>query len=246
MTSMIKKTFLIYILFLFTTLSGSLIQATESSPSEGDLAFQQMKEQIIRENNIVEKTVEQKERQSNAIEKTAEQKIQQKTQSIQEASLLKEQKATEKQLGITPALIEIPAIDARAEVIEVGQTAAGNMEAPANIHTIGWYEPGIKPGSDGNAVLAGHVDGLSGPGTFFNLKKLEIGDEIHITGTGGEELTFVVKEKEAYPPVDAPLEDIFGSSTAPQLNLITCTGIFDTEIGHYDERLVVYTELMES
>lgn len=232
MTSIIKKTFLIYILFLFTTLSDSPIQATKSSLSEGDLAFQQAKERITLEQSTIEKTVEQK--------------IQERAFAIQSASPSKEQKAIETQLGITPALIEIPAIDERAEVISVGQTEDGNMEAPEDIHTIGWYEPGTKPGNNGNAVLAGHVDGLTGPGTFYNLKQLEPGDEIHITGSEGAELTFVVVEKQAYSPEDAPLHEIFGDSSIPQLNLITCTGTFDTAIGHYEERLVVYTELVES
>lgn len=232
MTSSIKKAFLIYILFLFTTFSGSPIQATESSPSESDLAFQQAKERIELKQSTVEKTVEEK--------------IQERALAIQSDSLEKEQKATEAPLGIIPALIEIPAIDERAEIIPVGQTADGNMEAPEDIHTIGWYEFGKRPGSNGNAVVAGHVDGLTGPGTFYNLKKLEPGDQIHLTGSKNEELTFVVIEKQAYAPEEAPLHEIFGNSSTPQLNLITCTGTFNTAIGHYEERLVVYTELMES
>ena len=235
MTSIFKKAFLIYMLVLFTTLSGSLIQATDSSPSERDVEFQQIKERIMQGNNSVEETAEQ----------TVEQKIREKALSIKSASLPKEQEAIETPLGITPALIEIPAIDARAEVIPLGQTADGNMAAPADIHTIGWYEPGAKPGGNGNAVMAGHVDGLTSPGTFYNLKKLEKGDQIHITGTDGTELTFAVVEKQAYPPDDAPLNDIFGAGSKPNLNLITCTGIFNAGTGDYEERLVVYTELVE-
>ncbi|MCH4827570.1 class F sortase [Planococcus halocryophilus] len=246
MTSIIKKAFLFYLLFLFVTFSGNPIQATESSPLEGDLAFQQMKEQIIRENNSVEQPVEQKKQQNSTIKLTAEQKIQQKVLTIQSSSSLKEQQVIETPLGITPALIEIPALDARAEVIEVGQTADGNMAAPEDIHTIGWYNLGAKPGDNGNAVLAGHVDGLTGPGTFYNLKELEPDDKIHITGTDGTELTFIVVDKQSYPPEEAPLNEIFGNSSTPQLNLITCTGIFNTAIGHYEERLVVYTELVEN
>lgn len=229
MNSFIKKAFLIYILFLFTTLSGSPIQATESSSIKSNIAFQQIKEQITEETSYEEKTFEEE--------------ILEKDLSVRPSPPVKEKKVEEIQQGVTPALIEIPAIDARAKVIQVGQTADGNMEAPANIHTIGWYEPGIKPGNNGNAVMAGHVDGLSSPGTFFNLKKLEPGDKIHITGIEGTELTFVVVEKQAYPPEDAPLNEIFGDSSKPQLNLITCTGTFNAETGHYEERLVVYTEL---
>lgn len=261
MTSFIKKASLIYILFLFTTLSGSPIQANDSSPTEGDLAFQQMKEQIAEENNRTENTQatnssptevdlalqqmkEQIAEKNNRTENTFEEDISEKDPSVEIPAPEKEQSTEEKPLGITPALIEIPAIDARAEVIEVGQTADGNMEAPADIHTIGWYEPGTKPGNNGNAVMAGHVDGLSSPGTFFNLKKLEPGDLIHITGTDGTELTFSVREKKAFLPQEAPIEEIFGGSSESHLNLITCTGAFDTNSGDYEERLVVYADLI--
>ncbi|OHX51378.1 hypothetical protein BB776_03190 [Planococcus salinarum] len=93
--------------------------------------------------------------------------------------------------------------------------------------------------------MAGHVDGLSQPGIFYDLNKLEPGDEIHITGTDGTELLFVVRAKKSYPPEDAPIQEIFGHSSASQLNLITCTGVFDESTGDYEERLVIYTDLIE-
>ena len=229
--SFIKKAFLIYILFLFTTLSGSPILATDSSPSEGELAFQQMKEQIS------EKTVQR--------ETAFEEETLNKDFSVHSFQPARDD-TEEKQPGVTPALIEIPAIDARATVVPVGQTADGKMEAPKSIYEIGWYEPGIRPGDNGNAVLAGHVDGFSQPGTFYDLKKLEPGDEIYITGTDGRQLIFRVQEKQSYTPQDAPIQEIFGGSSESHLNLITCTGVFDESTGEYEERLVIYTDLVES
>lgn len=235
MNSYIKKAFLIYILFLFSTLSISPIQANESSQIEGDLAFQQVKEQLISGSARNENTVEEQ--------------LLKKDLSLYPSKTIKKEKNVEKKpksLGITPALIEIPAIEARAEVIQVGQTADGHMEAPVDIHTIGWYELGTKPGDTGNAVVAGHVDGLSGPGTFYHLKKLEKGDKIYIIGTDGTQLVFKVRDKKSYAPQDAPINKIFGGSSEAHLNLITCTGTFNNSIGHYEERLVIYADLIES
>jgi hypothetical protein len=42
---------------------------------------------------------------------------------------------------------------------------------------------------------------------------------------------------------NAPLADIFGATTTPSLNLVTCTGSFDRSSRNYDRRLVVYSKL---
>ncbi|GAK02186.1 hypothetical protein JCM19037_403 [Geomicrobium sp. JCM 19037] len=139
----------------------------------------------------------------------------------------------------------IPALDIDAPVIEVGQLENGQMGVPDNGEDVGWYEPGTQPGGAGNAVLAGHVDDRTGPAVFFDLGDLEPGDQIFVTGEDGEELEFIVDGMERYPFDDSPVEEIFGPSDDKQLNLITCTGVFNQENGTHEERLVVYTSLVE-
>ncbi|EZH67512.1 hypothetical protein DH09_06165 [Bacillaceae bacterium JMAK1] len=146
---------------------------------------------------------------------------------------------------ITPASITIPTLDINAPIVEVGQLDNGQMGVPDNGDDVGWYEPGTKPGGIGNAVLAGHVDDRTGPAVFFDLDELEEGDSILVTGEDGEELEYVVERLESYPFDDSPVDEIFGSSDTKQLNLITCAGIFDRDVGTHDERLVVYTSLID-
>ncbi|OHX49333.1 hypothetical protein BB776_00915 [Planococcus salinarum] len=228
MNQPIKKFFLIYFLFLLTTLDYSpkfapQFPSVDAAPSGKEVAGEGVRQPTLPVADQLNKT------------------------KADAAATAKKASGTESEpalSGIEPAVIDIPAIDAQAEIINVGLTEDGAMEAPASIYEIGWYALGTKPGSAGNAVMAGHVDGLDSPGTFFNLKKLEKGDEIHITGTEGEQLTFVVTEKKSYAPDDAPLEKIFGASSGANLNLITCTGTFNADTGDYEERLVVYTELV--
>lgn len=147
---------------------------------------------------------------------------------------------------VTPIQLRIPAINVDAPINPQGLTESGEMEVPDDGETIGWYEPGTKPGGMGNAVMVGHVDDYTGPAIFFNLKKLEVGDEILVDGENGETLTFVVKDKQAYPYDNAPIRQIFGPSSKKQLNLITCTGLYNRSTNNHEERLVVYTELKES
>jgi sortase A len=147
--------------------------------------------------------------------------------------------------GISPSSLSIPAIDLEAPVKGFGLDEKGNMELPENGEDVAWFEPGFKPGEEGNAVLAGHVDSKKAPAVFYRLKELEIGDKIHLYDDNGKQLTFVVKDKIAYQKDDAPLRKIFGPSNKRKLNLITCTGYFDRDIHNYVERLVVYTELTD-
>lgn len=147
--------------------------------------------------------------------------------------------------GIVPHHIEISAIDVDATIEHVGLLPNGQMDEPSEIDDVAWYEGGYMPGEQGSSVLAGHVDSRTGPAIFFDLHKLEQGDEIIVTDEDGVEKVFVVQKSESYDRNDAPLQQIFGYSYRSQLNLITCTGEFNSEAGTHDERLVVYTVLKD-
>ncbi|GAF63288.1 putative sortase [Bacillus sp. TS-2] len=178
------------------------------------------------------------------------------TPEIQELSLSEEFKISEddfenlQQLyqdnqSIEPEFLQIPKLDISTNIIEVGQLEDGSMGVPDNDIDVGWYEPGPLPGEKGNAVLAGHVDSRTGPAIFYELDQLEVGDEIIIQDSNGEQLLFEVEKMESFPYDDAPLSEIFGSSDEKRLNLITCTGVFNREQGTHEDRLVVFTKLVE-
>lgn len=149
-----------------------------------------------------------------------------------------------KQTGVIPVRIEIPAIQVDTAVIQVGKTADGQMEVPNNTVQAGWYNPGYKPGTQGKSVIAGHVDSKKGPAVFFYLKELQAGDKIVLTDKTGRKLTFATQSKKSYLAEKAPIDQIFGSSTDRLLNLITCTGTFDTERRTHIDRLVVTAKLV--
>lgn len=139
----------------------------------------------------------------------------------------------------------VPSLEVDAPVIEVGQLENGQMGVPDNGEEVGWYEPGTMPGGSGNSVLAGHVDDLEGPAVFATLTEVEIGDQIFVYDESGEELIFEVDRIESYPFDDAPLSEIFGRTDEQRLNLITCTGIYNPDTRNHDERLVVYSKLVQ-
>ncbi|MFD1356979.1 class F sortase [Fictibacillus halophilus] len=145
--------------------------------------------------------------------------------------------------GIVPASIEIPALNVNTEIEKVGRMGNGQMGVPKGFDTVGWFGEGAKPGSPGNAVMAGHVDSKTGPAVFYKLEDLDKGDEVIVKDNDGKPLTFVVTGKEKYDRKNAPVDKIFDYSYGSKLNLITCTGNFNRDEGTHEERLVVYTEL---
>ncbi|MGP1906773.1 sortase domain-containing protein [Metabacillus sp. JX24] len=154
-----------------------------------------------------------------------------------------QKRETAQMKGIIPATVEIPSINVNASIEQVGILDNGQMGVPEDINNVGWFEPGVKPGSRGSAVLAGHVDSKTGPAIFFDLKKVKEGDEIIVKDQNGTALTFIVKKQESYERSSAPIDEIFQTSEGQYLNLITCTGTFDRSAGTHEERLVVFAEL---
>jgi len=141
---------------------------------------------------------------------------------------------------ILPIAISIPAIEVEAEVEQVGINENGNMSVPSSYQTVGWFEPGFKPGSFGNAVLAGHVDNSLGlDGVFKKLDLVLVGDTIELEDESGVSQTYVVTEIESIDYRTDNIEYIFGLSDVPQIRLITCSGDWLSEYKTYDQRLIV-------
>ncbi|TVR72233.1 MAG: class F sortase [Sphaerobacteraceae bacterium] len=144
-----------------------------------------------------------------------------------------------------PTRLQIDSIGIDAEFEYVGVDDDGNMGVPEEWENVAWYEPGTVPGDQGNSVIAGHYDSDTGPAVFYDLNELEVGDEVRIVTEDGEELTFAITEIESVHVDDADTSKIFGQTDERNLNLITCEGVWDTDAGMYDHRLIVYTTLVD-
>ncbi len=142
-----------------------------------------------------------------------------------------------------PVTLAIPAIGVNAPVEQVGVNVQGNMDVPRNPNNTAWYAPGARPGQQGNAVIAGHVDyhGI-GPVVFWKVNTLTVGTEVFVTDDQGRRRRFTVTAVEIYPAENAPLQQIFGGTSDTNLNLISCIGDFDPGSASYDKRIVVYTK----
>lgn len=143
-----------------------------------------------------------------------------------------------------PQTLVIPKLNITAAVESVGEDSSGKMAVPEKVEDVGWYNLGYKPGEKGSAVMAGHLDDVTGaPAVFYYLGQLQAGDEVIVTDKNGKTYTFEVTDVQSYAFDSVPLQQVFASNDKPRLNLITCTGIWNQGSRNYSNRLVVYTEL---
>ena len=138
------------------------------------------------------------------------------------------------------ARLRIPSVEIDAPVVVRGLDPTGKMLTPDNAYDTAWYEFTSRPGSDGNAVFAGHVDWHTvGAAVFWNLKDLEEGDIIEVEMEDGARYTYAVNTKIAYDAATAPVDAIVGPTAEQTVTLITCTGTFSSSSHQYDKRLVI-------
>ncbi|HEU0168915.1 MAG TPA: class F sortase [Chloroflexota bacterium] len=141
-----------------------------------------------------------------------------------------------------PVELMIPSIKVDAQVEQVGEDAAGAMDVPKEWNDVGWFNLGYRPGEAGNSVIDGHLDSTTDRAVFWDLHLLKPGDKVLVKDDDSKQLTFQVMSSTTYPYDQAPLQQIFGPASGPQLNLITCNGTFDRATANYNQRLVVYTK----
>jgi sortase (surface protein transpeptidase) len=144
-----------------------------------------------------------------------------------------------------PAELRIDRIGVRSTFEHLGRTPQGAMADPVGWDNVSWFNEGPRPGEQGNAAVAGHLDRPGGaPAIFWNLNQLRPGDRVSVITEDNEELVFEVTEVEQFHINNPPTSRIFGRTDDYNMNLITCAGRWDTSIGMYDERLVAYTTLV--
>lgn len=140
-----------------------------------------------------------------------------------------------------PIGLRIDVLDVRAPIGAYGVDDRGRMDVPDNTTEVGWYRYGPVPGSTGSAVLAAHVDlARQGPGVFYELDTLDVGDQVLVDYADGTTRAFEVVGRAVYQKSDLPLDVIFSREGPPVLTLITCGGAFSRSSGSYDSNVVVY------
>jgi sortase (surface protein transpeptidase) len=148
----------------------------------------------------------------------------------------------EEKAGRTPVRLVVPALGVNAPIESVGtDPATGQMRLPSNVSTVAWWSYGAMPGdSSGTTVLAAHVDYNGSYGLFFHLGQLPKGALATVKTANGSSYSFRVVARRQVPKPALSGQDIFRTTGAPRLVMVTCGGNFLPAEKSYVDNVVVY------
>ncbi|MEU2158311.1 class F sortase [Streptomyces sp. NPDC019396] len=143
-----------------------------------------------------------------------------------------------------PRVVSIPSLALSSELETLGQNKDGAMTTPKNPDLAGWYEPGPTPGSQGPAVIAGHVTWNGKAAVFEKLKTMKAGDAIKVTREDGKTAEFRVDRVAEYPKKEFPTLEVYKNVDHAGLRLVTCGGDFDAKRHYYPNNVVVFASMV--
>jgi len=145
-------------------------------------------------------------------------------------------------LGI-PVKLKIPSIKVISNIDSVGLTLDGAMDSPVGPSNTGWYKLGTVPGEIGSAVIDGHSGFKGGVAAVFdNLYKIKVGGKVYVTNDKGITTTFTVRKISKYDPTADATKVFTSTDGKAHLNLITCTGTWNSTLKSHNSRLIVFTD----
>ncbi|MCA9332404.1 class F sortase [Candidatus Saccharibacteria bacterium] len=142
-----------------------------------------------------------------------------------------------------PRYLRVPTKSINARVKELGLAGDGSVDAPWNVHDVGWYNGSIVPGSkNGVSLFLGHISGRTMPGVFKDIANLSAGDIIEVEKGNGEVLKYQVDKVEQYDIDSIDMAKILYEVDQghQSLRLMTCSGKYDSKTESYGSRAVVY------
>ncbi|MFD7837505.1 class F sortase [Streptomyces sp. NPDC059761] len=142
-----------------------------------------------------------------------------------------------------PQKVAIPSLGLSSTLETLRQNPDGTMQTPKNPGLAGWYEPGPTPGSQGPAVIAGHVTWNGAAAVFEKLKTMKAGDTIQVTRQDAKTATFTVERVAEYPKAEFPTLEVYKNLDYAGLRLVTCGGDFDPKKHYYDSNVVVFARM---
>ncbi|MFF0598719.1 class F sortase [Streptomyces antibioticus] len=142
-----------------------------------------------------------------------------------------------------PQRVTIPSLGVSSTLETLGQNADGAMTTPKDPDLAGWYEPGPTPGSQGPAVIAGHVTWNGADAVFKKLKTMKAGDTVEVQREDGRTVTFTVERVEEYEKAKFPTLEVYKNVDHAGLRLVTCGGEFDADRHYYPNNVVVFATM---
>jgi len=143
----------------------------------------------------------------------------------------------------SPRALYITKIGVAARILPMSVNKDNSIQAPINIFDAGWYTGSVKPGEKGATLVDGHST-ADGRALFGKLNKLVIGDQIQLEKGDGTRLTYRVVQTETVDKNAVDMKKLLLPYAGAQraLNLITCSGAWNSAENTLAQRTIVYTE----
>ena len=141
----------------------------------------------------------------------------------------------------SPIRIQIPSIGVDSKLMKLGLLKDGSLQVPPSAFPAGWYSGSPTPGEMGPSIIAGHID-WNGPGVFYRLNRMQLGDQIKVARVDGTTATFTVTRIAAFLKSKFPTSAVYGDLNYPGLRLITCDD-YDFKAHKYLRDTVVFADL---
>lgn len=146
-------------------------------------------------------------------------------------------------------MMTIDSIGVDAPVMKLWADSDGVPLTPNSPDNVAWYNFSAKPGSGGNAVLAGHFTWNRAPAVFADLDDIDDGDIIRLESEDGKHLVYEVFTSFSIDPSSPDSLQVMAPTATDTITLITCggtwiadgTGLFG---GDFTERIVVQGRLV--
>jgi len=146
--------------------------------------------------------------------------------------------------ALDPKYLIIPSINVDARIYPVGLTKDGAIGVPSNVYDTDWYNRSSRPGDPGSMLIDGHISSWTTKGVFYNLEKLVPGDNIQVIRGDNVVFNYKVIRTIIYSASNIDMNAVLSPvvSSAPGLNLISCSGEVIPGTNEFNQRIVVFTE----
>ncbi|HEX5881816.1 MAG TPA: class F sortase [Actinomycetota bacterium] len=142
-----------------------------------------------------------------------------------------------------PAILHIPRIGVRSDLVRLGLDSAGAMEVPGEPGVAGWYTKAPTPGALGPAVIAGHLTWDGAPAIFVRLGDLRPGDRVEVLRQDGRTAIFAIRRVVRVAKSRFPTHAVYGPTDHAALRLITCAGRYDDD--GFADNIVVFAAMAD-
>lgn len=137
-----------------------------------------------------------------------------------------------------PVRVTVPSLGIDEEIIAQGLDAKGQLN-PEPKQTV-WYTGSPRPGDDGVAVIAGHVQNVV-PDVFWELDRVKPGDAIDVRCADGRVVALSVTRTKSVDKVALQSDaTVWGPSPTPVVAIITCDRNSRVVARHHVNNFVVW------